>query len=80
MVSLDEEGRATYDFYVDATADWLWRPAELDALPPGTTLLHTGSLAAWTPPGSDLIIRLCRRIRAARSRCCSATTRTYVPG
>ncbi|WP_096303734.1 carbohydrate kinase [Jatrophihabitans sp. GAS493] len=62
VVSVDEQGKAAYDFYVTATADWQWSPAELDAMPAGTSLLHTGSLAAWTQPGAELIGRLCARL------------------
>jgi len=65
VVSLDEEGRASYDFYLDATADWQWSAEELARLPEQTTILHTGSLGSWTPPGSDLIAALVRRVRAA---------------
>jgi fructokinase len=65
VVSLDEEGRASYDFYLDATADWHWSAEELARLPEQTTILHTGSLASWTPPGSDLIAALVRRVRSA---------------
>ena len=65
VVSLDEEGRASYDFYLDATADWQWSAEELARLPDQTTILHTGSLASWTPPGGDLIATLVRRVRAA---------------
>jgi fructokinase len=65
VVSLDEEGRASYDFYLDATADWQWSAEELARLPDQTTILHTGSLASWTPPGGDLIAALVRRVRAA---------------
>lgn len=32
FASLDEEGRASYDFYVRGTADWGWRPTELERL------------------------------------------------
>lgn len=55
IVSLDAERKATYDFYVDGTADWQWTPAELSSLPTGTRMLHTASLASWLPPG-DVVI------------------------
>jgi fructokinase len=63
VVTLDGEGRATYDFYWDGTADWQWTDAELAALPAGTEILHTGSLAAWTEPGADRIAALMERMR-----------------
>jgi fructokinase len=53
IVSLDEQAQATYDFYLDGTADWQWTAAEAADLPPGTSVLHLGSLASWTAPGAD---------------------------
>lgn len=64
VVSLDEQGRAAYDFYLEGTADWQWQPAELAGLPAEATILHTGSLAAWTPPGDAVIDGLLARVRA----------------
>lgn len=55
VVSLDRDGRASYDFYMEGTADWQWSDAELARLPADTAVLHTGSLAAWTSPGSEVI-------------------------
>ncbi len=63
IVSLDTEGKATYDFYVHGTADWQWTPAELATLPPGTSLLHTASLASWLPPGDAVIAARVGRAR-----------------
>ncbi|SCG67795.1 carbohydrate kinase family protein [Micromonospora humi] len=65
VVSLGADGAAGYDFYLDGTADWQWRRAEL-ALPPGTEVLHTGSLAVLLPPGADLIADLLARTYARR--------------
>ena len=64
VVTLDEQARATYDFWIDGTADWQWTAAELDRLPAETTILHTGSLASWTSPGSGAITALTGRLRA----------------
>jgi fructokinase len=62
VVSLDERGVATYDFYVQGTADWQWRPSEIpDPLPPEAVALHTGSLALAVPPGAEVITDLMRR-------------------
>jgi fructokinase len=62
VVSLDERGVATYDFYVIGTADWQWQPSEIpDPLPAGTVALHTGSLALAVPPGAEVITGLLRR-------------------
>lgn len=63
VVSLDAEGHAGYDFYLDGTADWQWTDAELAQLPPDTTVLHVGSLASWTPPGSQHIRAAVARLR-----------------
>jgi len=63
VVSLDAEGHAGYDFYLEGTADWQWTDAELARVPADTELLHVGSLAAWTRPGSDRILAAATRLR-----------------
>lgn len=68
VVSLDAQGRAEYDFYVEGTADWQWTGAELAELPTGTTVLHTGSLASWTAPGAESITEMLTRERANGAR------------
>jgi fructokinase len=65
FASLDQAGRASYDFYVEGTADWGWTDAELATLPRSTTVLHTGSLAAAIRPGADSVLRLVQRLHAA---------------
>lgn len=65
IVSLDQDRKALYDFYVDGTADWQWTPAELASLPSGTRLLHTASLASWLPPGDAVIAARVGEARAA---------------
>lgn len=65
VVSLDNEARASYDFYVEGTADWQWSQAETDQVPTGTTVFHFGSIASWTPPGDTLIAAAARRLRTA---------------
>jgi fructokinase len=64
VVSMDDEGRATYDFYLDGTADWQWTQAETTRIPPDTAVLHFGSVASWTPPGSEHIHSAVQRLRA----------------
>lgn len=64
VVSLDSEGRASYDFYRDGTADWQWTAAEISRVPSSTAVLHFGSLASWTSPGAEHIAGLTRRLRA----------------
>jgi fructokinase len=63
VVSLDEQGRAEYEFYLQGTADWQWNEPELEAMPP-STLFHTGSLASWIAPGAQRINDLTARLRA----------------
>ena len=63
VVSLDAEGHAGYDFYLDGTADWQWTDQELARIAPETAVLHVGSLAAWTRPGSEHIIAAAARLR-----------------
>lgn len=63
VVTLDSDGVAGYDFYLDGTADWQWRPAELN-VPASTTILHTGSLACFRQPGADEVSDLMTRLRA----------------
>jgi fructokinase len=62
VVTIHGDGVAGYDFYLDGTADWQWRPAEL-AVPAGTTILHTGSLACFQPPGAAEVSNLLTRLR-----------------
>jgi len=64
VVSLDDSGQAAYDFYLLGTADWQWTAAETAGLPAGTAVLHFGSIASWTAPGSDRIHALARGARA----------------
>ena len=63
VVSLDAAARASYDFYMDGTADWQWTAEETGRAPEGTSVLHFGSLASWTPPGDAKILELARRLR-----------------
>jgi len=63
VVSLDAAARASYDFYLDGTADWQWTAEEARA-PAGTAVLHFGSIASWTPPGDAPITQLAARLRA----------------
>ncbi len=63
IVGLDESGNATYDFYINGTADWQWTAEELAAAPPDEWV-HTGSLAAWTSPGAEVISAHLERLRA----------------
>lgn len=65
FASLDETGKASYDFYVDGTADWGWTADELAALPSTTRALHTGSVAASILPGAGVLVDWWGDLRAA---------------
>jgi fructokinase len=64
IVSLDEHAQAHYDFYLDGTSDWQWSATETTHLPPGTAVLHHGSLASWTAPGDEHIHTLASQLYA----------------
>jgi fructokinase len=63
VVSMDGPGQATYDFYVEGTADWRWTAAELRKGPTDAEIVHFGSIASWTPPGGERIDRLIQEVR-----------------
>jgi fructokinase len=64
VVSLDSDAQATYDFYLEGTADWQWTDQEMDQLPTDSGVVHFGSLASWTLPGSDPIATAIDGLRA----------------
>jgi fructokinase len=59
------EGQASYSFYLNGTADWMWRPGELAALAGDVTALYLGSLATALPPGAAHIESLAQRTHEA---------------
>lgn len=62
VVSLGAGGSASYDFYVEGTADWGWQPGELpDPLAADVRALHIGSLASWRSPAAEPIAELVLR-------------------
>ncbi len=63
VVSLDAQGHAGYDFYLEGTADWQWTATELARIAPDTAVLHVGSLASWTHPGNKHIHAAAARLR-----------------
>ncbi|MEU6770653.1 carbohydrate kinase [Streptomyces sp. NPDC046759] len=63
VVSMDPEGRASYDFYLDGTADWQWTDTETLHTPQDTAVLHFGSVASWTPPAAAHIHSAVQRLR-----------------
>jgi fructokinase len=74
IASVDETGSVVYNFDADGTADWQWSAAELSRLRANTKVLHFGSIASWTPPGSE---RIAERVRKARA--CGGTLISYDP-
>lgn len=67
VVTLDEDGKAEYAFYVDGAADGGWRPQDLPAqLPDGAALHVSGSLALGVPSMGDTVEALLRRERGRR--------------
>jgi fructokinase len=67
VVSLGGPGQASYEFYSEGTADWQWTIAELRERPSDSEILHFGSIASWTPPGSKRIDQLVREARAQKA-------------
>jgi fructokinase len=64
VASLDPAGVASYDFWVQGTADWQWTAAELAApLGPDVVALHTGSMTLEVEPGASLVLDLLGRER-----------------
>ena len=62
FASLDDQHRASYEFYVSGTADWGWSSDELASLPSGTLAVHAGSLTATLIPGADVLLGLWERL------------------
>jgi len=63
VVGLDARAQASYDFYVEGTADWQWTAREAARAPASSAVLHFGSIASWTPPGDARILDLARVLR-----------------
>ncbi|MDP9434451.1 MAG: carbohydrate kinase [Actinomycetota bacterium] len=63
VASLDAAGVATYDFWVEGTADWQWADGELpERLPDAVRALHTGSMALEVEPGASRVRALLQRV------------------
>ena len=65
IARLNDGGAASYEFYVNGTADWVWTADELsplvaDGLP---VAVHTGTLALALQPSGTLIEDLLRSVR-----------------
>jgi fructokinase len=60
VASLDPDGGATYDFYLDSTAGLAWDDSLVDLVPTGG-VLHLGSLASWRAPSGPVLQAMQRR-------------------
>lgn len=60
VASLDPDGGATYDFYLDSTAGLAWDDSLVDLVPIGG-VLHVGSIASWRPPSGPVVQAMQRR-------------------
>jgi fructokinase len=68
VVDIAADGGARYAFYVEGTADWQWREAELPAQwPADVRALHAGSLALALPPGGPVLESVLARERDSRT-------------
>lgn len=62
LVSLAENGNASYAFYFEATACWTWQIEELPEDTSGIEALHLGSMALAAPSGRRALSELVRRV------------------
>jgi fructokinase len=68
VASLDSDGKASYSFYLQGTADWGWAPDAFQRLvqePP--MALAIGSLAIALQPGAAVIESLAQRLHSSDS-------------
>lgn len=66
VAALGPTGDATFDFWVNGTADWAWRAGELpDPLPDSVVAIHTGSLALALEPGAHVAEAFLSRVRGS---------------
>jgi fructokinase len=65
IATLGPAGQAAYSFYLNGTADWMWREPELPSLPGDVEALYLGSLASALPPGAAHIESLAHRTHSA---------------
>ncbi|MCU1490859.1 MAG: PfkB domain protein [Acidimicrobiaceae bacterium] len=67
LVTLGDTGDASYAFYFEATAGWLWRSDELPSgLGPEVEAVHLGSMALATPYGRAVLAEFVERERDRR--------------
>lgn len=66
VVSLDEQGVATYTFHFNDTANFGWQPDELPALG-DDDWLHIASLSCVVSPGAEVLLDWLRGVRSGVS-------------
>jgi fructokinase len=66
IVSLDEQGVATYTFHFAETANFGWQQEELPALTAGDWL-HIASLSCVVSPGAEVLLQWMQTVRAGVS-------------
>ena len=66
VVSLDDEGKASYTFHFSDTANFGWEDADLPTLVQGDWL-HIASLACVVSPGSDVLLDWVHGLKAGIS-------------
>ncbi len=66
VVSLDEQGKASYAFHFHDTANFDWQPAELPTLS-SADWLHVASLALIVEPGAEVLLDWVRDTEALLS-------------
>jgi len=62
LATVGPDGAARYDFWLAGAADFCWRDAELP-VPAPWAVVHLASLAAFLPPGADVLERWAQRHR-----------------
>jgi len=66
IVSLDQQGVASYTFHFAETANFGWQPDELPTLTAGDWL-HIASLSCVVSPGAEVLLQWMRTVRAGVS-------------
>lgn len=62
VVTFDDQRRASYDFWLNGTADWQWGDQDLpNPLHEDVAALHVGSLATYLSPGAEAIEQMVAR-------------------
>ena len=69
VATIDKEGIASYSFYLNGTADWGWKPAELPSVGAirdlGAKAIQFGCLGMAIEPGRSVILDWLKQVSAA---------------